>query len=556
MSYTKRQWANNNIGAPYGPINATRLNGLETAVEELKTLTFNVKDYGAIGDGTTDDTVAIVATITAAASGDTILFPKGTFRVKTSGAFNSAVQLGSKSLRFLGSKSVIQADPASATGIRLISMVGTDQVIEGIEFDPNGVTSAICVFLSNASRTTIRQCLFTNPQNAGVWITGTTSDLSVIDNKFSGVNYGVLADAASTCTRVLIQGNRFMGGATGDAIEINTPTTGSSDIHIVGNIISGYTNTSSSGIGIGMATVSHGSIVGNLIYNCGLDGIHFEDGTNGITVTGNKIRSCGRAGISINSSNASRNTTDIVVTGNTVQDCATNAGSAGIAIEGVQAHRGHVVSGNLVRNCGRAAATVYGILVGGLTARDCSVTGNVVSNTVGSTTAGIVVSNGSTITISGNRCFDDQGGKTQIYGLQTIGSSDNNTITGNDFTANLTGEMSLVGTSNKVRPAKTATSLTYSTTIATDAAVSEAFTIVATNGTAFTISNPTNANKGMEIIYDIKNSSGGAMGAITWGAAFLLAGAFTNPASTKRRTISFYYDGTNWIETNRAAADI
>jgi hypothetical protein len=46
------------------------------------------------------------------------------------------------------------------------------------------------------------------------------------------------------------------------------------------------------------------------------------------------------------------------------------------------------------------------------------------------------------------------------------------------------------------------------------------------------------------------------MGAITWGAAFLLAGAFTNPASTKRRTISFVFDGTNWVETNRAAADI
>lgn len=98
--------------------------------------------------------------------------------------------------------------------------------------------------------------------------------------------------------------------------------------------------------------------------------------------------------------------------------------------------------------------------------------------------------------------------------------------------------------------------LTYGTTIATDASAARYLKITATNGTGFTISNPTQAGEGMEIVYDIKNSSGGAMGAITWGAAFLLAGSFTNPADTKRRTIKFYYDGTNWVEVCRAAADI
>ena len=98
--------------------------------------------------------------------------------------------------------------------------------------------------------------------------------------------------------------------------------------------------------------------------------------------------------------------------------------------------------------------------------------------------------------------------------------------------------------------------LTYSGTIATDANLSDIFTITATNGTAFTISNPTNPFAGRTITYDIKNSSGGAMGVVTWGAAFKLAGAFVNPANGLRRTISFYYDGTNWVETNRAAADI
>ena len=49
---------------------------------------FNVKDYGAKGDGTTDDTLAIRAAITAltAAGGGTLYFPDGTLKVSTIGA--------------------------------------------------------------------------------------------------------------------------------------------------------------------------------------------------------------------------------------------------------------------------------------------------------------------------------------------------------------------------------------------------------------------------------------------------------------------------------------
>jgi hypothetical protein len=73
---------------------------------------------------------------------------------------------------------------------------------------------------------------------------------------------------------------------------------------------------------------------------------------------------------------------------------------------------------------------------------------------------------------------------------------------------------------------------------------------------AFTISNPSNAMGGQSITYCILNSSGGSMGTITWGTQFKLAGAFSNPANGKRRTIRFFFDGTYWIEEARAAADI
>jgi hypothetical protein len=97
---------------------------------------------------------------------------------------------------------------------------------------------------------------------------------------------------------------------------------------------------------------------------------------------------------------------------------------------------------------------------------------------------------------------------------------------------------------------------TYSASITVDASAAAHVTISATDTSAFTIAAPTNAKKGRELTIDIANASGGSLGTVTWNAAFKLAGAFTNPANGKRRTISFKHDGTVWVETHRAAADI
>jgi len=103
---------------------------------------------------------------------------------------------------------------------------------------------------------------------------------------------------------------------------------------------------------------------------------------------------------------------------------------------------------------------------------------------------------------------------------------------------------------------RSSAAITYSASMTPDLTAADYQKIVVTNASAMTINAPINASDGAVLTLDVLNSSGGAMGAITFNAIYKLGGAFTNPANTKRRTISFCFDGTSWIEMSRVAADI
>ncbi len=56
----------------------------------------NVKDFGAVGDGVTDDTAAIQAAIDSAPDGKTVFFPSGTYRA------TSQISIDTKGIRLVG----------------------------------------------------------------------------------------------------------------------------------------------------------------------------------------------------------------------------------------------------------------------------------------------------------------------------------------------------------------------------------------------------------------------------------------------------------------------
>jgi len=96
---------------------------------------------------------------------------------------------------------------------------------------------------------------------------------------------------------------------------------------------------------------------------------------------------------------------------------------------------------------------------------------------------------------------------------------------------------------------------TYGATVGLNTVIANEFYINVTNGTAFTIDNPLFAEPGMVITVTIKNTSGGAVGTVTWNTKFKLS-TWTSPATGYNRSITFSYNGTNWVEVSRTTADV
>lgn len=101
--------------------------------------------------------------------------------------------------------------------------------------------------------------------------------------------------------------------------------------------------------------------------------------------------------------------------------------------------------------------------------------------------------------------------------------------------------------------------LTYGASIATNAALGNVFKVSITDAVAFDFAAPTNppsSSEGQRITYLITNASGGAHGAGTFNAIFKTAGNLPAIANNKQRAIVFEWNGANWVEVTRGAADV
>lgn len=170
----------------------------------------NILDYGATGDGTTDDTAAIQAAVNAVGAGTTIFFPKGTYRA------TSQISVNTKDITLKGedrTRSIIKFDDGAYTGIKT-STTGT-QTGSGftiIDMFLRGTTNVsptiqLCDFTNNSPYVLIQRSNF---GFADVCIRlGETYIVKILDNQMNNCNTAILAVADGSQADCIIRGNTF-----------------------------------------------------------------------------------------------------------------------------------------------------------------------------------------------------------------------------------------------------------------------------------------------------------------------------------------------------------
>lgn len=148
---------------------------------------FDVKGYGATGDGSTDDTAAIGSVITAmGASGGVIYFPPGNYKFST-----LTISVPGTILRGAGSGSTTLS--TTSTNGTAITLSGDRTALIGVTLDVMGsaVTPQLSIAVSGAS-CTVSDVVLTD-WFSGVYVTGVSATLrnATLTSPASGATFGV-----------------------------------------------------------------------------------------------------------------------------------------------------------------------------------------------------------------------------------------------------------------------------------------------------------------------------------------------------------------------------
>ncbi len=332
----------------------------------------SVKDFGAVGDGVTNDAAAIQAAVNACA-GKTIYFPPGTYIVASRITFISNTHLKGESGQSI-LKLATQNWPAQ-TGILFNASLLVDIELESLRIDGNkgniGTNRSPLIAFFRSQNIKLRNCIFENVEGISVFLSTDIDDIKIQDCQFlecggnpdnsDGYRWQAIAftnDAPYRCKNAVIEGCYFYRQGL-DCISLEDID----NVAVLNNLsVDSYTllyNNPSPHF------VTNLVVQGNVVGNCS----EFTAGTavppvvfdlpdvRGLVLAGNSVYGCDTAAIGIFSG-----TRDALVAGNTIVNAMQNSNIRFCAIA-VHTSQNVTVSNNAISDTNTPSKTEFGIVV-------------------------------------------------------------------------------------------------------------------------------------------------------------------------------------------------
>lgn len=367
---------------------------------------FNVKDYGAVGDGSANDTVAVQAAVAAAGNaGGVVYFPVGIYKITSQITVLSFV-----TLRGEGLASIIRSGTSGVNNL-FYQNGANGNAYEGLVFygvETTELGSTAITFDMGCTNFSVKNCYISGPSD--------TIGFNIGINILAGCN-GII----DNCSLFRLIGH---SSGNGYGVLVSNNSTG---IKVNGS----YIDLQQSGV------------------QGGRHGIYMSSGTNNSSITNNTVKNTYYESITFNCLSATESQMyNIVCTNNTV-DSSINPSNPVAVIGGISINgfiRGLVLSNNTISNSNSSGIVLqceqsanFGTPTNGL------VSNNIVTS---SQKFGICCDGGSYNNITGNVVRDVSLGDAGTYSAILVGDNSEaahgcgvgNTITGN-FVQQSTGQM-------------------------------------------------------------------------------------------------------------------